>query len=374
MIALRCAALAALATAPLAAQKRVDLTGAPVAAITEPFSHLVGIRELPGDRAITADLRELKVLLVDFGRDEVTSLARKGNGPGEFQFPMNVLAAPNHETWISDPTVNKVHAVSPAGIFTGTLATPEPSMTGGIPSLMVARGVDRDGRLYYQTRRVDPQARRFADSIEIQRWNRTTKTMETVARLPSPASAGPASQGSAARTGVTPFAPQEYWLPLPDGRIAFARPSPYRVDVIGANGTAIPGTAQPYAPIRVTAADREAYRSTMGSGAMAMPRVRGTGGSGSAPTIADEAFPATKPPFTGQHAVLVTPEGEIWIHRTRAATDPVPIYDIWDGAGKVIGKATLRPNSRVIGFGAGTAYVERRDPKDDLLYLEKYAR
>jgi hypothetical protein len=38
-----------------------------------------------------------------------------------------------------------------------------------------------------------------------------------------------------------------------------------------------------------------------------------------------------------------------------------------------VGKATLKPNSVVVGFGQGAVYVARQDPEDDLRYLEKYA-
>ncbi len=80
------------------------------------------------------------------------------------------------------------------------------------------------------------------------------------------------------------------------------------------------------------------------------------------------------PPFSGQGAVLISPDGEIWVLRTRPASDKVPTYDIFNSAGQLTGKATLKPNSAVVGFGAGVVYVARQDPEDDLRYLEKYAR
>jgi hypothetical protein len=71
--------------------------------------------------------------------------------------------------------------------------------------------------------------------------------------------------------------------------------------------------------------------------------------------------------------VLVMPAGEVWVERTRQADDPTPVYDIFDGAGKLTGLATLRPRSRVVGFGRGAVYVVRID-EDDLQYLERYRR
>lgn len=394
MIPFRLTAVAALVAAPLAAQqKQVNLTGSPIGAIVEPFSAIVGIRELPGNKAITADPRELKVFLVDFGNGEAKPISRKGSGPGEFQFPLNVLAGPNNETWITDPPLNKVHAVSAAGVFGGTVPSPEPNGGGGLSIMAMPRGVDRDGRLYYQGMPFNPETRQVADSVDIQRWNRSTKKMETIGRVPSGMTGGVSNSGGgrnmSVRIGSGPLAPTETWVPLPDGRIAIAKPNPYRIDILGAGGALTRGTAQPYTPIKVTAADRDAYRQAMSSGATTMSMTRSSGGgssmsmgmgaapagrAGGPPAITDEEFPETKPPFTGQGAVMATPEGEIWVLRTRTAGDKVPTYDIWDGTGKMIGKATLRPNSRVVGFGAGTVYVERKDPEDDLLYLEKWVR
>jgi len=71
--------------------------------------------------------------------------------------------------------------------------------------------------------------------------------------------------------------------------------------------------------------------------------------------------------------VLVTPAGEVWVERTRKADDPAPVYDIFDRAGRLTGRATLRPRSRIVGFGRGAVYVVRTD-EDDLEYLERYRR
>jgi hypothetical protein len=53
--------------------------------------------------------------------------------------------------------------------------------------------------------------------------------------------------------------------------------------------------------------------------------------------------------------------------------DATPKYDRFDAAGRLVGQVTLRPRSRVVGFGAGTVYVVRTD-EDDLQYLERYRR
>ena len=63
----------------------------------------------------------------------------------------------------------------------------------------------------------------------------------------------------------------------------------------------------------------------------------------------------------------------MYVERLRKAGDRVPVYDVFDGAGRLSRQITLRPRSRVVGFGKGTVYVTRSD-EDDLQYLERYRR
>jgi hypothetical protein len=134
------------------------------------------------------------------------------------------------------------------------------------------------------------------------------------------------------------------------------------VDIIDARGRLTPGTPEPFTPIPVTRADRDAERARRAS----------AGGPPGRRLLEDADFPATMGPFVGSGSPQVAPNGDVWILRAQAANDPTPRYDIWAG-GRLVGKATLRPHSRVVGFGQGVVYVARQDPKDDLRYVEQYA-
>jgi hypothetical protein len=187
-----------------------------------------------------------------------------------------------------------------------------------------------------------------------------------------------------ARVGGGPYSPVTTWAPLPDGRVAVVNPAPYRVDIIEARGRVRTGTAVPYTPVRIGKAERDAYRAAMASAPRLSMRVgpggtqMSTGGNSGIqmPEIPDSDFPQTMPPFGAAgmtNGVNVAPNGEIWVLRTRPASDRAPTYDIWSPTGQLVGKATLKPNSLVVGFGQGAVYVARQDPEDDLRYLEKYA-
>jgi len=169
------------------------------------------------------------------------------------------------------------------------------------------------------------------------------------------------------------------WGVAADGRIAIVTPDPYQVTWRSARGLTV-GREVPYTPIKVTDAEKKAYKEAQARRPPMMIAMTAGGGGGGTRTIQpgpgdlpEPQFPETMPPFTGTGAVLVTPEGEVWVQRTRKAGDKTPRYDVFDGSGNLVRQVTLRANSRVVAFGDGTVYVARMD-EDDLEYLERYGR
>jgi hypothetical protein len=81
-------------------------------------------------------------------------------------------------------------------------------------------------------------------------------------------------------------------------------------------------------------------------------------------------WPEVKPPFTAG-AAIAAPNGTVWVLRTRAAKDKIPTYDVFDATGKVVNRVALPADTRLLGFGNGTAYLARSD-EDDLQYLQRY--
>ena len=379
------AALLAIGSAPVVAQMSVGLTGKPQAALSEPFSLVGGVRELPGNKAIVLDSKDDRLVLADFAAGSVKDIGRKGGGPGEFQRPQSLLAAPGTSTWVPDAMLDKVHVIGPDGKIspTGLVA---PQANGG-QIRMLPRGIDRTGRLYIQSMPTLGAGGQISDSLWVLRWTPSSNRVDTLTKVSSGMKITASSSGNRQSMIIRskPFASDDIWAVLPDGQLAMVHAAPYRVDIIDGKQVHT-GTAISYTPIKVTAEDRDAFRKAVTAG---RPVVRtftsggGGGGGGAAPstsvnspamTVPDEEFPATKPPFVGSGSVRVSPEGEIWVLRSRAANDKVPTYDIFDSAGRLTGKATLNPNSIVVGFGEGTVYVARTDPDDDLVYVERYAR
>jgi hypothetical protein len=373
---------------PLAAQTRaVSLTGRPLATLDEPFTAISGLVEMPGNKAVVLDVQESRLLMVNFASGDVAPIGRRGGGPGEWQQPLSLLRGTGNRAILGDPGLSKLHLVGPDGKISGAILPPSDDPREMI-GMTMSRGADSRGRLYFQAMPDFDGGGGIPDSANIVRYDPTSKTSEIIGSVPT-GMTGSVS-GSAGATEVRmrarPLAATDAWAALPDGRVAIVRANPYRVDIVAAPRQVQRGAAVTYAPIKVGKAERDLYRAQRasqrpvmisiggGGGGGATSESRQIGGPGGAPSIPDDEFPAVMPPFTGRDAVQVTPEGEIWVLRTRAAADRTPTYDIFSSTGQLVGKATLKPNSMVVGFGAGVVYVARQDPEDDLRYLEKYSR
>ncbi len=367
------AAALAVSASAVHAQRSIDLTGKPEAVIAEPFTMVTGVRELPGNLAIVTDQFEHRVFLANFATRSAEQIGRQGDGPGEYRFPMAPLLAPGNATWIHDATLRRIDVVSPDGRFTSAFSAPTTGIPGGIRA---ARGTDRSGHIYFEGNSFDPETGRFIDSVTIARWNPQDNRTDLLGRVWSGGRVivnGPSGKMSIARE-ATPFPTLDAWAVLPDGRIAVIEHAPFRIGLLAPGGVIQRGPAISYVTLPVTRAERDAYRARHAAVRLSAAMKNGGGGAAMRATpVSDAEFPNVMPRFIAS-AVLTTPEGEIWIGRSHAAADRTWRYDIFDAGSKLLGAATLGANSVVVGFGAGTVYVARTDPADDLVYLERYRR
>jgi hypothetical protein len=360
--------LATLLISPIAipAQSKYDLTGKPDAALQESFTQVAGVRELPGNRAIVTDQSERTVYLVDFSSGSRRTIGRQGDGPAEYRFPMAPFAAAGNATLMLDATRRLVHVISSDGTFRPSLSPPYGAVPGG---LLSARGVDSQGNIYFEGNSFNSETGRFTDSVAVIRWNPLSNKTEIFGKVSSGGRVTIQRQGSPASIArsILPFPHVDAWTSLPDGRVAVVRQSPHTIAFFEANGTLRAGAVIDAPSIPVTAAERDAYqernsaRRMVASGGVEIRRVQ----------IEEETFPPTMPAFIAS-SVISDASGRIWIGRSHRWTDRTWAYDVYDSQGAHVGRATLPVHSRIVGFGAGVAYIARTDPTDDQVYLERH--
>ena len=366
---------------PASAQTATALTK-PDAEFAEPFTRVASIRELPGGRVLVSDSRDKIVQLLDFKTQTTTKVGREGEGPGEYSLPAALFPLPGNQTWLYDLLGRRFLPIDQNGAVADPVPLPGASGAGGRGMLMMggAQGFDAQGRIYFQAPPLDPtHPSESPDSLAILRWDRVHPAMDTVAWIVGPkaqvTTTGGGRRFSMRIGGGKVFEPEEAWGVAGTGAVARVIPAPYHVVWYPTGGAAAAGPVVPYQALPVTQADKDeviAARKRGGGGTfVAMSRNGGRVTTPQKIELPDPEFADTKPPFLGQSAVLVSPEGEVWVQRTQKFGERNPVYDVFDRAGRLARKVTLQPRSRVVGFGSGTVYVVRQD-EDDLEYLQRF--
>ena len=377
----------------LQAQQKFTL-GKPDAETTESFTRIVSIRELASGKVLIADPQDKVVQLVDLVSGTVSKVGREGNGPGEYALPMSLVGLPDGTTLVHDILNRRFLSIGGDGKPGAFLDLPRPSeaSNGGpiiLGGIQRVSGYDDRGRMYFSGSPFSATGG-TADSVPVLRWDRVKPTFDTVGWIKQPPNTASRTQsggGVTVRIGNNVrFTPAEAWAVAGNGSVARVFPNPYRVVWMNGRGTPVVGATIPYTPMKVTEADKQEVieaqkrqtpmRISIGGGGGGAVSGGGGGGGGNFQPPPPE-FAETKPPFEGGvgigNSVLGTPDGEVWVLRTRPAGDKIPTYDVFDQTGNLVKKVALNPNSRVIGFGKGTVYVIRTD-EDDLQYLQRYKK
>ena len=423
----RLAVAAALVVPVVAiAQKPFALTKAD-AEYEEPFTSISGLRELKDGRVLVADARDKTLQLIDMKTGSSTKVGREGQGPGEYALPYRIVPLPGDTSALYDIGNARYLTILPDGKTgrefrlesnaagraeggagesgrgaAGRGAAGRGDADGGrrvvvgggrggmTMQLSPPRASDVRGNIYFEGGAISigPNGPVSADSAPVMRFDRGTSRTDTVAwvRL-AKANTQVSGSGGNVRVmmgGANPLTPRDDWAVLPDGRVAVFRSPEYRMDLYGPNLSMKAGSPAQYEKIRVDNAVKketeEARKRTMGTGIRMMVTDDGAGpqrsvsmGAGGGPTVdlpplAD--WPEFVPPFLST-AATSRPNGELWVLRSRKPGDDVPVYDVFDASGRVIGKVALPAKSRLVGFGNGTVYLIRLD-EDDLQYLQRY--
>jgi hypothetical protein len=379
-------ALALLAVPSPPQQPLLRHLGAPEVEFSEPFSAVTSVRELRDGRLLVADARDKILHLVDLRAGTASKVGREGAGPGEYGMPQSLVALPADTTLLFDPMNGRLLLLLPDGTPGPVLRIEEPSpATRGPP-----RAADARGRFYYELSRPgEPGSPYHSSKADVVRYDRVTGRADILAalQLPEKLSTGARSLpgGMLQRFTNKPFASQDIAAFATDGRVAIVRARDYHVEWLGPDGKQVIGPATPYDRVRVTPAEREAFlKSQSRSAGSIIVRAPPGGASapgagapraapiprGSDPFDQPVEWPEYKPPFLAG-AGWVAPDGRLWVLKTRAHDDPVPVYDIFDGGGHLVERIALPPSTRLAGFGRGVVYLARTDA-DDLLWLGRY--
>ncbi|HEX9886037.1 MAG TPA: hypothetical protein VGA70_06095 [Longimicrobiales bacterium] len=372
-----CAVAALAGPVPGAAQAPVDV---PLPTVLEPvytvgavdgadWEVLGGVAAVafdPAGRLAILDSGNDRVVLV--GRDgrHVRTIGRSGRGPGELSRPMGLAATGTGELVVFDAGSGALVVYDTAGTFLRQFRPPfgrgypgarlRAMPGGGVVSASgdgVALIDPRDGESPFHTlNRYD-----LVDSGE------PVALAEAWRALAGAASGGQEVAGrQVGFTALPAFAPGLHFDVLPDGRLAFADSTDYRIEIVAGTGAGggVAVVGRPLRPRPTTDRDRDRERERRrqrAAGVAPGGRTLPVAGRGSLERqLALLEFWPEIPVIRGLRA---DPAGRLWVARAPNADGATPI-DLLTGDGTYLG--TLRvPELAVpdaLGPGGLVAFVE----------------
>lgn len=377
--------LAAIRPAAAQAVRTVTLSGGGTE-FADVFSEIGGAVELRDGRLIVLDTKEKELRLVDFARGTMTPISRLGGGPLEYQVPGLLLGGVDTVVYY-DAMQRRYLLLGPTGApirtapFGSTdlatlIAQAQPAATDAHG---VVFGVTTGMKMPAAGSGAAPTDFSFADTVEVQRLDRTTGKAVTITKIRSAAASTKpkieTANGGVRLTLVAPdFSPIDAWTTLPDGRVAVLRDGIYRVHFLAPGKPETVGPAIPFASVPVTAIERKAMIDSLQSGMdRSLQQARSMPGAANAKFEARVLEPPhwqpTKPAYASLRA---GPDGRLWVGIPRPSTEKAAQFDVLDGrTGARLFRVQLAPGESLVALGRGAVYTMRKD-EDDLQYLRRY--
>jgi len=361
-----------------AQEPAIQTLSRPDRVLDHPFTLVAGVFELPDGRVLVSDRTEESVVVADFAGNRLQAIGRKGSGPAEYRLPARLIRWTADSILLVDQGNARLAIIGPDLRIHRSFVLSVP----GLPTGVVPRGRDARGRMVAQVPwwASESYGRRGSDSTPIVRSRGPGETAEVVTWVQVTADPGPVKKG----LPYIPFSPQDAWTIMPDGRIAIVHARDYRLDFLDGDGRILfRGRPNRFQQVPVTEADRIAYtrsfleNSTMGG--RAGPGATPSGETTMPPEwleqrrveqlARDNPFARVKPPITDAMP-LATPGGDLWVERSVGAGER-PLWDVFDGQGRLIARYRFPGGRRLVAVGRGTLYALATD-EDGLQRLERY--
>jgi hypothetical protein len=323
------------------------------------FATISGARELRDGRFLVSDAKRAALFLVDPTTGVAQQIGSAGGDSLQYAQPGGFYSGLADTTFLLDRGLQRILAISSAGRILASRSIARRGTTSSSSSDVDFQRVDARGLVYFLDQGGFRQrvSGTFTDSSALIRFDAQRQRGDTVTRL---------RKREARQTRVDERSmigqdvigsPQDDWGIAPDGRVAVVRAAPYRVEWYAPNGQVTRGPVIDAEVIPFTTAEREALSATSNRASASGGMIGDVRSSTSNRQI---LFAETKAPFD-LNAVLVAPNGRVWVQRTRPFDATTVIYDVFDERGARVDRVELPVRSRVIGFGAAAIYVNERD-------------
>lgn len=366
--------LAAFAATPLAAQTRVPLPPAH-STFEEGFTHVLAVVELRDGRVMLTDRKTKTPYLFKWDDGVAEPFGQVGRGPADFGQPRLMFHVQGDSVLIEDVS-NRAYRVFDGRRIGERLNR---RTTWPLGSRWLSGG-DRTGQ-YLIAVPHSPGVKRRTGIIGERRQARAewlllgrdgSTRLDTISSLAGAFRAEtivkrPLGTSGALKNRVIDWhhtsllTTNDQARLFPDGWIAIARKSPYRVEWRAPDGRWIRGAPVPDPPIKVTEAERVfAMYQESTSGQLELFQTREF-----------PNWPTELPPFP-LDALFMLDNGHLLVRRTPSARDHIEQLDVFDRTGRRVAIWSLPRDHRLVGVSAKWLYAVWRDG-DDLERLKRYS-
>lgn len=326
------------------------------------LAHVSAAAELPDGRIVVSDVRAPAVWLIDPATGGMARLGSAGVNADQYVQPGGLYGGTGGGLLLLDRAQLRVMAIDPAGTFASSYSIAIKGTTMSTSDDADQQRLDARGYAYFSDRGASLSRRargESAETVPLLRFDPVSQASVPVAELGQPETRFADRGGGLTVSRAVIGSPADGWGVAPDGSVAIVRGSPYRVDWIGPGGAVTKGPVIEVDPIPMTDADKAAFTSTAGGGASVGARATTGGGDAGGLSGLEPEFAATKAPFAPAD-VVVSPDRQVWVQRSRPAGATTVIYDVFDRRGRRIDRLEFPDGNRVVGFGRGVVYVRQQ--------------
>jgi hypothetical protein len=304
--------------------------------VSTPYSDVTEAVWLGGNRWAVLVPSNDAVGIVDFGERRVRPLG--GRGSGELRNPATFFLSED-TLYVGDWGLRRTGLWTPAGRLVRSIPTAD-AVRGTLP-----RSRDSAGQFYLDLYpRPGPDGSGNRDSAAVLVVDPGFNRPDTIARL-APLDIAEVVGDAGKRFERRVFGGIDRWGVLPDGSLWVARVFENRVDWRTPDGKWTRGQALPDRVLEVTRHDRELFVRGF------PPELRAT--------AQELPFAPLKPPFENG---LTSPQGEVWLEKSRAPVDSARHYHVVDRQGRLAREIRLRGQGRILGIGNDAVLVAESTP------------
>jgi hypothetical protein len=200
------------------------------------FSQVGNIAVDDEENIYVLDGKESHIKIFDKHGEYLRTFGKKGQGPGEFNFPSGILITPQNEIMVTDSRV--LHFFTLPGEFIKSLSAAKIQFFG-------RTSMDSQSSIYVMTGTINME--KGTSLYELKKFDPNLNFLNTVASIPGPKAGEP----------FDPFIPVFHWKICRDDNIIYGYQKNYEFLVFNPEGKLIKKIVKEHTPVKIAEEEKE---------------------------------------------------------------------------------------------------------------------